>query len=98
MTITKTLDGNNLKLAIEGRLETVTAPELETVVRNELGDVENLVFDFTKLDYISSAGLRVILTAQKIMAQQGTMKIVGANDIVQEVFELTGFSDILTLE
>ena len=98
MKITKTLDGNNLKLAIEGRLETVTAPELETVVRNELGDVENLVFDFTELDYISSAGLRVILTAQKIMAQQGTMKIVGANDIVQEVFELTGFSDILTLE
>ena len=98
MTINKTLDASNLKIALQGRLETVTAPDLEVVVRNELDGVENLVFDFSELDYISSAGLRVILAAQKTMTKQGTMKIIGANEIVQEVFDLTGFSDILTVE
>lgn len=98
MTIQKTKNASALTLAIEGRLETTTAPELETVVKNELDGVTELIFDFSALDYISSAGLRVILTAQKIMNKQGSMKITGANEIVREVFDLTGFTDIITVE
>lgn len=98
MTIQKTKNASALTLVIEGRLETTTAPELETVVKNELDGVTELIFDFSALDYISSAGLRVILTAQKIMNKQGSMKITGANEIVREVFDLTGFTDIITVE
>ncbi len=98
MTINRTKNGNSLTLAVSGRLETITAPELESVVKNELADVKELVFDFSQLDYISSAGLRVLLSAQKIMNNQGSMKVTGANEIVLEIFEVTGFSDILTLE
>ncbi|MBR0027414.1 MAG: STAS domain-containing protein [Clostridia bacterium] len=97
MTINKTLDGSALTIAVEGRLETTTAPELEAVVKNELDGVTELVFDFAKLDYVSSAGLRVLLSAQKKMNAQGSMKVVNSNDIVTEIFDLTGFSDILTL-
>ena len=98
MTIRKTKNGAVLSLAVEGRLETTTAPELEAVVNNELAGVTDLTFDFTALDYISSAGLRVLLSVQKKMNAQGTMKVVGVNEIVNEVFEITGFSDILTIE
>lgn len=98
MTINKIKNGNALTLAIKGRLETTTVPELETIVKSELDGVAELTFDFTDLDYISSAGLRVLLSAQKIMNKQGKMKIVGANEIVMEIFEVTGFSDILTIE
>ena len=98
MTINKTRKNSELTLAVEGRLETTTAPELEAVVKNELEGVTSLVLDFSKLAYISSAGLRVLLTAQKIMNRQGSMKVTGANDIVTEIFEVTGFSDILTIE
>ena len=98
MTINKNQNGSALSLTIEGRLETTTAPELESVVKNELGGVDDLTFDFSKLDYISSAGLRILLSAQKIMNSQGKMKVVGANEIVLEIFEVTGFSDILTIE
>lgn len=98
MTINKTSNGSTLTLAVEGRLETTTAPELEAVVKNELENVTELIFDFINLDYISSAGLRVLLTAQKTMNAQGTMKIVNANEIVCEIFEVTGFSNILTIE
>ncbi len=98
MTINKTRNNSELTLAVEGRLETTTAPELEAVVKNELEGVTSLVLDFSKLAYISSAGLRVLLTAQKIMNRQGSMKVTGANDIVAEIFEVTGFSDILTIE
>lgn len=91
-------NGNAMTIAIEGRLETTTAPEIEAVVKSELDGITDLTFDFNKLDYISSAGLRVLLAAQKIMNKQGDMKIVGANDIVKEIFDVTGFSEILTVE
>ena len=76
----------------------MTAPELEEVLKNSLEGVEALTFDLEKLDYISSAGLRVLLSAQKTMNNQGTMKVLHANEIVMEIFEVTGFSDILTIE
>ena len=98
MTINKTQNGASLLLNIEGRLETKTAPELEAVIKTELDGVTELIFDFSKLDYISSAGLRVLLAAQKIMNAQGAMKVTNVNDIVSEIFEVTGFSDILTIE
>ncbi|MBQ7597711.1 MAG: STAS domain-containing protein [Clostridia bacterium] len=98
MTIHKTLNAPALSLTVEGRLDTTTAPELEAVIKNELDGITDLTFDFSKLAYISSAGLRVLLSAQKIMNKQGNMKITGANEIVMEIFEVTGFSDILTLE
>ena len=98
MTIQKLRNNDTLTLAVEGRLETTTAPELETVVKTELDGVKTLVMDFTKLEYISSAGLRVLLAAQKTMNKQGAMKVTGVNEIVNEIFEITGFSDILTIE
>ena len=98
MTINKIAEGSKLTLAIEGRLETITAPELEAVVKNELDGVTELIFDFANLDYISSAGLRVLLSAQKKMNLQGSMKVINPNEIVDEIFSVTGFSDILTIE
>ncbi len=98
MTINKTKNGQALTLAVEGRLETITAPTLEAVIKSELDDVTDLTIDFSKLDYISSAGLRVLLTAQKIMNRKGTMKLTGVNETVMEIFDITGFSDILTIE
>ena len=98
MVINKDLNGNALTIAVEGRLETTTAPELEAVIKSELDGITNLTIDFSKLDYISSAGLRVLLTAQKTMNKLGKMSITGVNDIVMEIFEITGFSDILTIE
>lgn len=97
MTITKNQNGAALTLAIEGRLDTITAPELEAELRKELENVTELTLDFSKLDYISSAGLRVLLSTQKIMSRVGSMKITGVNETVNEVFEVTGFSDILTI-
>ena len=98
MNIKKIDNGSELTLAIEGRLETTTAPELEVIVKSELDGVETLNFDFSKLDYISSAGLRVLLTAQKIMRNRGSFIVCNVNEIVMEIFEVTGFSDILTIE
>ena len=98
MTIEKINNGTALTLVVAGRLETLTAPSLEKVVREELDGVTELVFDLTGLEYISSAGLRVLLTAQKTMNAKGAMKVTGVNGIVREVFEVTGFSDILTIE
>ena len=98
MTIDKVQTGSSVILEVEGRLETTTAPELETVIKNELDGVSELTFDFSKLEYISSAGLRVILSAQKIMGGKGTLKVIGVNEIVKEVFDITGFSDIITVE
>ena len=97
MEIIKTNNGPALTLAVIGRLETTTAPELEKVIKEELTDVTDLTLDFDKLEYISSAGLRVLLTAQKMMHKQGSMKIVNANKIVREIFDITGFSDILSV-
>ena len=98
MTINKTKNGGELVLAPVGRLDTVTAPELEALVKSELDGVTDLVFDFSALDYISSAGLRVLLSSQKAMAAKGKMVIRGANETINEIFEVTGFSDILTIE
>jgi len=98
MTIEKNLNGKELTVALTGRLDTTTAPELEAELKSVLDSAETLIFDFEKLDYISSAGLRVLLSTQKVMAKKGGMKIIHVNEIVQEVFEVTGFSDILTIE
>ena len=98
MNIRQTKNEKALTIAVEGRLDTMTAPELEEVLKNSLEGVETLTFDLEKLDYISSAGLRVLLSAQKTMNNQGTMKVLHANEIVMEIFEVTGFSDILTIE
>lgn len=98
MKISKQQDGTTLVIGLEGRLDTATAPELENELRSSLEGITDLVFDFTGLDYVSSAGLRVLLAALKIMRGKGRMVIKNANDMVMEVFELTGFSDILTVE
>ena len=98
MTITKELKGTALEIALEGRLDTITAPELEKELNQDLGTAESLTMDFSKLDYISSAGLRVLLSAHKLMIGKGGMKITNVNEIVQEVFDVTGFADILTIE
>ena len=97
MTIQKTANGNALEIALEGRLDTVTAPDLENELKTSLEGVETLTFNLSKLDYISSAGLRVLLSAHKIMSARGGMKVTHVNEIVQEVFEVTGFADILNI-
>ena len=98
MTMTKNINGTTLEIALEGRLDTMTAPELEAELNNSLDGVESLVLNFSKLDYISSAGLRVLLSAHKIMSAKGGMKVTNVNEIVREVLEVTGFTDILTVE
>ena len=98
MTINKERNNDTLTLAIEGRLDTVTAPELEKVVNEETADIKELVLDMNALEYISSAGLRVLLAAQKKMNKQGSMKLKDVCDAVMEVFEMTGFADILVIE
>ena len=98
MTINKEKNNGILTLAIEGRLDTVTAPELEKVVNEETADVRELILDMKGLEYISSAGLRVLLAAQKKMNKQGVMKLTDVCDAVMQVFEMTGFADILTIE
>ena len=98
MTINKQQNGAALTLALEGRLDTTTAPQLEAELKASLNGVESLILDLSKLDYISSAGLRVLLSAHKQMAGKSGMKIRNANEIVQEVFDVTGFADILTIE
>ena len=98
MTIHKDMNGKELTIALEGRLDTMTAPELEAELSKSLDRAESLMLDFSKLEYISSAGLRVLLSAHKAMSGKGGLKVTNANEIVQEVFEVTGFADILTIE
>lgn len=98
MTINKTKTGSELTVALEGRLDTTTAPQLDSFLKEELPGVTDLTFDFSQLDYISSAGLRILLSAQKVMNRQGSMKIVNVSEILMEIFEVTGFVDILTIE
>lgn len=98
MNIIKTTENKTLNIAPEGRLDTTTAPQLEAELKQSISDNEKLIFDFAKLEYISSAGLRVLLAAQKVMNKQGEMVIRNVNDVIAEVFEVTGFSDILTIE
>ena len=98
MTINRAVNGTETTIALEGRLDTTTAPQLDTELKQNLGDAETLIFDFEKLDYISSAGLRLLLQAQKLMNKRGSMVIRNVNETVMEVFEVTGFSDVLTIE
>lgn len=98
MNINKTVNGNELKVALEGRLDTATSPALEAELKNSLEVVEKLVFDFAGLEYLSSAGLRVLLGAQKIMNKQGEMIVRNVNETIMEIFEVTGFCDVLTIE
>ncbi len=98
MTITKTQNGNALEIALEGRLDTMTSPELEAELNDSLKNADSLVLNCSKLDYISSAGLRVLLSAHKAMSTKGGMKVINVNEIVREVFDVTGFADILTIE
>ena len=98
MTIVKNLNGTELTVTITGRLDTTTAPQLEAEFKQSITGVEKLVLDFASLEYLSSAGLRVLLAAQKAMNKQGEMIIKNVNDTINEIFEVTGFIDILTIE
>ena len=90
--------GNKMVVELEGRLDTTTAPKLDTYIRESLEGVEELCMDMEKLEYISSAGLRVLLAAQKIMDGQGRMVVTGCREEILEIFDITGFTDILTIE
>lgn len=98
MEIIKNQDGSSLEITVDGRLDTVTAPVLESEIKDSIEGITSLVLDFAKLAYVSSAGLRVILSAQKIMNKQGKMIIKNVNSEIMDVFEITGFADILTIE
>ena len=98
MNIIKNLEGSTLNVALEGRLDTTTAPQLEGELRTAVEGVTELNFDLAALDYVSSAGLRVLLSAQKVMNRQGNMTIRNANSNIMEIFEVTGFVDILNIE
>ncbi|MBQ3357254.1 MAG: STAS domain-containing protein [Oscillospiraceae bacterium] len=98
MVITKNAEGEKLTLHVQGRLDTTTAPQLEAELKDSVGGVSELVLDFAGLDYISSAGLRVLLSTQKVMTRQGSMVVRNVSGDIMDVFELTGFSDILTIE
>ena len=98
MNITKNAADTALTLVLEGRLDTTSSPQLEAELKRSIADITELVFDMNALDYISSAGLRVLLAAQKVMNKQGKMIIRGANQNIMEIFEVTGFVNILTIE
>ncbi|MBR2581959.1 MAG: STAS domain-containing protein [Oscillospiraceae bacterium] len=98
LNIKKSIEDGSAAFALEGRLDTVTAPELETALKESLDGVKKLTLDFAELEYISSAGLRVLLAAQKTMSKQGEMKLINVGETIMEIFEVTGFSNILTIE
>jgi anti-sigma B factor antagonist len=98
MEIIKTQEDNKLTVALEGRLDTVTSPQLEGELRTAVNGISELIFDMAKLDYVSSAGLRVLLSAQKVMNRQGSMTIRNVKPEIMEIFEVTGFSEILIIE
>lgn len=98
MTIQNNKNGSTLSLALEGRLDTTTAPELDEVLKGSLDGVTELTMDLEKLEYLSSAGLRVLLSAQKTMNKQGSMVVKNVNETIMEIFEITGFSDILNIQ
>lgn len=97
MTINPTKNETSLNVALNGRLDTTTAPNLEAFLKDSLADITELTLDFAELEYISSAGLRVLLSTQKVMNKQGTMVIRNVNDDIAEIFDITGFCDILTV-
>ncbi len=98
LNINKNLEGKKLTVELEGRLDTTTSPELKKSLNESLDGVTELVMDLNGLEYISSAGLRVLLSAQKLMMKQGSMKVIHVNETVMEILEVTGFVDILTIE
>ncbi|MDY3862952.1 MAG: STAS domain-containing protein [Eubacteriales bacterium] len=98
MTVNQIPEGKKLTIVVSGRLDTNSSPKLEAVLRQSVSGVTELVFDFSGVEYLSSAGLRVLLAAQKVMNRQRSMKLIGVSADVMEVFEITGFSDILTVE
>lgn len=98
MNITKTVNESTLNIVLEGRMDTTTAPQLDEELKDSIGGCTELIIDFEKLEYLSSAGLRVLLAAQKTMNKQGRMIIRNVNASIMEVFEMTGFIDILTIE
>lgn len=98
MTIEKRINDTEMTLVLKGRLDTVSAPQLEKEIKQEIGNIKTLIFDFESLEYLSSAGLRVVLMSQKIMNKQGRMVVRNVNDTIHEIFEMTGFLGILTLE
>ena len=98
LNIEKTMDGSKLTMVLEGRLDTTTAPQLEKELEEALDKADALALDFSKLEYISSAGLRVLLSTQKVMNRKGGMTIRHVNDVIMEIFEVTGFVDILNIE
>ena len=97
LDIRKEMNGGELFIALEGKLDTVTAPELEKELKESIASADRLVWDLKKLEYISSAGLRVLLSDQKIMNRKGDMIVKDPSEEVMEIFEVTGFSDILTI-
>ncbi|MEG0771068.1 MAG: STAS domain-containing protein [Clostridia bacterium] len=97
MTIQKQIDDKKMTLKLDGRLDTTTAPLLEAELKSSIDDIKELVLDFSKLEYISSAGLRVVLSSQKVMSKQGKMEIHNVNEDIMDVFDVTGFTDILTI-
>ena len=98
LDISKTVENNKAVFTLEGRLDTVTAPKLESALKESMDGLEELILDFEKLDYISSAGLRVLLSTQKVMNRQGEMKLRNVGSTIMEIFEVTGFTEILTIE
>ena len=98
MKIEKTLEDSSLNLKVSGRLDTITAPELDDSIRESIEDAENVTLDFSDLEYISSAGLRVLLATQKNISDRGELTVTGVNDMVMDVFEVTGFTDILIIK
>ena len=98
MNIVKTLEGKRLTISLTGRMDTTTAPKLEAELKQNISGVEELVLDFAGLEYLSSAGLRVLLAAQKVMNRQGSMVVKSVNETIMEIFEITGFVDVLTIE
>ena len=98
MTIEKIVNVNELTIVLNGRLDTTTAPKLETELKQNISGVEKLVLDFAGMEYLSSAGLRVLLAAQKVMNRQGSMVVKNVNEVIMEIFEITGFVDVLNIQ
>lgn len=98
MTVEKITNGESLTLKVDGRVDTTNAKEFEEIITNSLDGVKELIMDFESLEYISSAGLRVMLMAIKKMKKQGSMTVTNANEMVKEIFEVTGFSDLVEVE
>jgi anti-sigma B factor antagonist len=98
MDIEKNVEGKKMVVKVSGRLDTKSSPELNDALKNDLPNISELIFDFEGLNYISSSGLRIILSKQKLMNKQGTMVIKNVNEFIMEVFDATGFTDILTIE